>query len=458
MPIMRSFCFFKLSWPAAVLLLAVGCHTDRSTPEKPAEAGPGPDAAAVSWMRQSLLPVRSTEPGGDAGDLAPLLDKARGTRVVALGEATHGTHEFFRMKHRIFQSLVDERGFDLFVLEAGGPEMDRLDDFVTSGTGDPERLLTDLGYWPWRARELASLFRWIRQHNLQHNQTAGEKPVRVAGIDMQDPRAASAEVLAFLHAVDPAAQQQADTALACLRPFATPADINALYRGYLQRPPEQQSACRAGLQSLSDRILALRGKAAAGEGMRAMADARTLVQFEQILRFRGLRDRFMADNLTWLLEQRYPGSRAALWSHNAHVMRQPGRLGGALERRLGNQAVLHLGFTFYSGAFNAVEQKENGPFGGLRTFQAEPPPADSWETLLHTTGLPRGLLDLGAGAGPVPSWIDRPHPLRRIGASYGGDPQASRALADLRRELDFLVYVEQTTPSDLLPSDHPGSP
>jgi len=362
------------------------------------------------------------------------------------------------MKHRIFESLVNERGFDLFVLEAGGPEMERLDDFVTSGQGDPEQLLIGLGPWPWRTRELASLFRWIREHN----ETAGARPIRVAGIDMQVPGAASTAVLTFLRAVDPAAQQQADAALACLRPYATHAEINALYHRYSQQSPEQQSACRAGLQAIHDRILELRGKVAQGtsasEAMRALAGARTLVQFEQILRFQGLRDRFMADNLTWLLEQRYPGSRAVVWSHNGHVVRQPNRLGGALERRLGAEAVLHLGFTFYSGAFNAIEKKKNGPVGGLRTFQAEPPPAESWEALLHTAGLPRGLLDLGARGSRIPAWADRPHPLRRIGAIYGSDPQTSQVMTDLRRELDFLIYLEQTTPSELLPSDRSSSP
>jgi erythromycin esterase len=276
---------------------------------------------------------------------------------------------------------------------------------------------------------------------------------------MQLPQAAAAAVLTFLRAADPAAHQQADAALACLRPFETRSEINALYRGYPQQPPEQQSACRAGLQAIHDRIVELQGRAtSAAAGMRALSGARTLVQFEQLLRHQSLRDRFMAENLTWLLEQRYPGSRAVVWSHNGHVVRQPGRLGGIVERHLGAEAVLHLGFTFYRGSFNAIEVKKDGTVGRLRTFQAKAPAADSWESLFHTAALPRGLIDLSSRASQAPAWVARPHPLRGVGALYGGDPQTSQVMADLRRELDFLIYLEQATPSELLSFDRSSFP
>jgi erythromycin esterase len=425
-----------------------------------------------AWLDANALPFDTVQPDAGVADLEPLQGLIGDARVVALGEATHGTHEFFQLKGRLVRFLVEEMGFNVFALEAYWSEANRINDYVQTGQGDPAELLAGLGYWPWNTGEMLDLVEWMREHNAGR----GDAPaVGFYGFDMQSARLALDDVVAYLESVDPGAAGRAEAAFDCFRPFQ---DFTWQQAQYAAQAPETRAACRRDLQSVYDGLLQQQESYAAHSSPEAAADAlqaaRVILQNEAMAavtaegdfmtreRF-DARDRAMAENVEWLLAQAGPDAKIILWAHNAHVQTAEWAFRGTrytpmgvhLRRRYGD-GLRVFGFTFYSGSFNAYAyDAASNSYGDLGAHPAGPLPADSHERYLHSGGQPRFFLDLRqVEAGPgVDDWLSASHWLRFVGAEYdsGSPPEDYAFMVRLPDAFDVLVYIEETTPSDLLP-------
>ena len=104
----------------------------------------------VSWIRKNAIPLKTVQAENGFEDMRPLRSAIGSARLVALGEATHGTKEFFQFKHRMFEFLVEEMGFTVFGIEANWPESLAINDYVVNGTGDPAAALAGLHFWTWK--------------------------------------------------------------------------------------------------------------------------------------------------------------------------------------------------------------------------------------------------------------------------------------------------------------------
>jgi erythromycin esterase-like protein len=160
-----------------------------------APAGTEPVA---SWIRSHAIPIQTVEPGSGFADLNPVAGIVGNATIVGLGEATHGTREFFQLKHRLIEYLVNEEGFNVFAIEANMPEAQRLNDFVLKGQGDPGKLLKGLYFWTWDTQEVLDMILWMRDYN-----AAGHGRIEFTGFDMQEPGVATANVAAFVAKNDP---------------------------------------------------------------------------------------------------------------------------------------------------------------------------------------------------------------------------------------------------------------
>ncbi len=141
----------------------------------------GPDAP-VAWITENAIPLKTVEVGQGFEDLLPLRGLVGNANIVVLGEATHGTHEFFKMKHRIVEFLAKQMGFTIFSIEANMPEAYRLNEFVLHGSGDPKLLLQGLRFWTWNTQEVLDLILWMREFN-----KSGQGRIEFSGFDMQSP-------------------------------------------------------------------------------------------------------------------------------------------------------------------------------------------------------------------------------------------------------------------------------
>ena len=127
---------------------------------------PGPASASLAQeIAATAIPLAGVDAGSGFTDLGPLRRVWQGTRVVALGEASHGTSEFFRMKHRLVEFLATEMGFSVFAIEASMPEAFRLNDYVLRGEGDPKEMLRGMYFWTWNTQEVLDMIEWMRTFN-----------------------------------------------------------------------------------------------------------------------------------------------------------------------------------------------------------------------------------------------------------------------------------------------------
>ena len=155
----------------------------------------------ISELRSRAVPLRTVRAGAGFEDLTAL-DKLIGdARIVALGEATHGAAEFFRIEHRLFEYLVEKKGFTVFAFEDSWPDVEAVDRFVKTGEGGAANALKAMRQWVWRTQEVRDLIEWMRSYNA--SVPSGGKMLSFIGFDMQDPGTAAECVVSALSRIAP---------------------------------------------------------------------------------------------------------------------------------------------------------------------------------------------------------------------------------------------------------------
>lgn len=155
-------------------------------------------APVTEWVRGNAIRLTTPEAGHGFADMEPLKKVVGNARIVSLGEATHGSREFFQLKHRMLEFLATQMGFSIFSIEANMPEAYKLNDFVLKGEGDPATLIKGMYFWTWDTEEVLAMVRWMREFN-----KSGKGRVEFTGFDMQMPNVALAIVKDFVAKADP---------------------------------------------------------------------------------------------------------------------------------------------------------------------------------------------------------------------------------------------------------------
>lgn len=443
---------FVLFW-----LVVVVCAAPNVIPARSQE----PDSEITAWLQAHVIPLNTIEPSGNDEDLRPLKGLIGDARIVALGEATHGTHEFFTIKHRMVEFLVQEMGFTIFAIEANLPEAERINHYVQTGEGNPTELLVGLHFWTWNTQEVLDLIEWLRQYNADPK----HPKVSFAGFDAQYMDVAVEHVLSFLLEVAPEDADLAATRYECLETFHLLDEEPALLV-YSQLPLSETQPCGDSVRTVYDDLVrneTLYTSTSSEAAYRsAVRNALTVVQAEEGIAGRytsgpNPRDRYMAENVSWLLEQGGPDAKIILWAHNGHIaIHGESNMGSRLEEQYGD-AYVPFGFSFDRGSFNArAATLVNGQveFGELSAFEIEPAPDDAFGAYFRQADIPAFILDLRnidygqSGA----KWLRSQHSLRSIGAVYDpAQPGLFFTHTTLKLSFDFVIFIEETTPSYLLP-------
>ncbi|CAL9467336.1 erythromycin esterase family protein [Streptomyces sp. enrichment culture] len=405
------------------------------------------------WLARAALPLSGLTAGGSTADLQPLKSILDGVRIVGMGEATHGTSEFFRLKHRLLEFLVEEMGFSVLAMEAGASAGPAVDAYVRHGAGDAEGVLAGLGFWTWRTREVLGMIEWMREYNRGRPE---DRKVRFVGIDPQQCGASLAALGSFLRKVAP------DREAGLLSP------LRVLATAYPGAHPDPE---RRLVRDAEELVVFLRGH---GPGAAdALRHARILVRAADLVtRPRrhtdpgqtvfAARDRYMAEAVGELLTD--PSTKIALWAHNGHITKT--RYGGAvpamgqhLRARFGD-AYYALGFLFGSGSFRA-RRTWPGPWsrpgaGAVVTHRLGPAGPDTLEARLATADPGDHLVDLRDTANApaaVREWLNGRHHMRSFGAVV---PRWTYRFhfspVSPAEEYDGLAYVAVSTGSRPLPA------
>lgn len=171
------------------------------------------DEGVQSLLADAVTPLETTAPASDSRDLRALGERLGDRRVVGLGEATHGTREFFELKHRIVRHLVTEHGFRLFGIEASFGETLAVNDYVLGGDGDPESVVGDMQFWTWNTEAVREFVEWVRAFN--DGRPRGDQ-VKYYGIDAQFVEASAARLADYLAGAAPSLSEEVAADLAAL--------------------------------------------------------------------------------------------------------------------------------------------------------------------------------------------------------------------------------------------------
>ena len=428
-----------------------------------------PPAQPNSPSTQKSDPVdivrrRAVRLAGDPSQYDALLAGIGNARIVLLGEATHGTHEFYRERAFITRRLITEKAFSAVAVEADWPDAYRVNRYVrgTSVDEDSVGALGDFGRfptWMWRNADVLDFIGWLRSHN--DTKPAAER-AGFYGLDLYSLRASMQAVLGYLDKVDPEAARRARTRYGCFDRFGDEMQQYGYAAGYGLMPSCEREVVTELLDLHRRRAdyASRDGRVAADDYFYAEQNARLVRNAEEYYRtmFQGraeswnLRDQHMTETLRELLqflERTRPHARVVVWAHNSHLgdarateMGEGGELnvGQLVRGHFGAEAVL-VGFTTSTGTVTAATEWD----GPAHRRHVRPALVGSYERLFHEVGIPRFFLPLRTDL-ELASALAGPRLERAIGVIYV--PETERRShyfhARLAEQFDYVLHFDET--------------
>ena len=446
------------AWFDAFALSADGVRMD----EVP--VAPEFSTAQMDWLGQQAAPLKRVDatPKGaqpDYSDLAAFRRISGSAQLIALGESTHGTSEFFRIKHRLLEYAVKEMGVSVFAVEANQLAVEQINRYVLFGEGDA-RTAIKVMFKVWNTEEMLALIEWLRAYNLEN---PGRK-VEFVGFDMQDPQLPIDSLLAFLAGYAPELLPPIDSLLSPYR--------EAWRQQYYPAGPDSVRQNWADHVNQAWQLVSTQKEAWLRQAKHhseknrvewAIQNARVIHQSARSALAQDIasRDEAMAENIGWLLARRPPGGRMVIWAHDSHISRgespdplydcfQGESMGAQLAKQYGGN-YRAFGLSTYAGTYSATLNFKSRDMVPVEAF---PSPAGSLDEALHrikqekqTAGL---ILDLRpAQAQPQEyQWLLAPRPIRFIGymaADYGYEAKIA-----VPYQFDGLIFIDETSYSRVM--------
>ena len=424
-----------------------------------------PGQSRARTLPQMIADAAEPLPAIDDPVFGRLFDRFAKRRVVLLGEASHGTSEFYRARAAITRWLIEEHGFTIVAVEADWPDAAAADRYVRHRPARPgaEPPFQRFPTWMWRNTEVDAFIGWMRAHN---EDLKAERRAGFYGLDIYNMSGSIAAVLEYLDKVDPEAAAIARERYGCLTPWQKEpstygrAVLTAGYRKCEQAVIDQ---CRELLQSQLEYV------AQDGESfLDAAQNARLITSAERYYRIMyyggaeswNLRDTHMFETLAHLLEARGPQSKAVVWAHNSHVgdarytemgaVREELNIGQLCRERFGDQAAL-IGFGTHTGTVAAASDWD----GDMEVKRVRPSHRDSYERVCHDADVARFLLDLRQHQ-PLRRRLLEPRLERFIGVIYRPDTELTSHYANvsLPQQFDAFVWFDETSAVTPLGPEH----
>lgn len=435
------------------------------------------DEGTDALVRRAELPqliATAAEPLPEIDDpaFAALFDRFADARIVLLGEASHGTSEFYRARAAITRRLIEQHGFTIVAVEADWPDAAAVDRHVRHrpARSAPDGVFQRFPRWMWRNTDVAAFLGWLSDHNrdLPEEQRAG-----FYGLDLYNLNGSIRAVLDYLDRVDPEAAAIARERYGCLKPWQKdPAGYGrmALTQGYAAC----EKAVVAQLRDLFSRSRA-RAKQDGDDFLDVAQNARLVAAAEAYYRVMyygaadswNLRDTHMFDTLEHVLVARGPNSKAVVWAHNSHIgdarYTEMGAIRGELNigqlcREHYGEAARLIGLGTHGGTVAAASDWD----APMEIKAVTPALAESYEAQCHESGVSRFLLDLREGRHPeVREALMSGRIERFIGVIYR--PETERLShysgAILPRQFDAWLWFDQTHAITPLPGspEQPGA-
>jgi erythromycin esterase-like protein len=415
---------------------------------------------AAKLIRENLHPLT-----GASSDYDLLIQEIGEARLVLLGEASHGTHEFYRERAQITKRLIQEKGFTAVAVEADWPDAYRVNRYVRGTSSDKEAIDSLAGFkrfptWMWRNADVLDFLGWLRSHNDAPPKSTGK--VGFYGLDLYSLHASIEAVLGYLAKVDPEAAKRARYRYSCFDHFGADAQAYG-YAASFDLTESCENEVVSQLIELRRRAAdyaSRDGRVAADDFFFAEQNALLVKNAEEYYRsmFRrsvpswNLRDSHMAETLEYLvahLENQGLSAKVVVWEHNSHLgdarateMGERGELnvGQVIRERHGTDAML-VGFSTYTGTVTAASDWD----APAERKHVRPALMDSYEALFHEVGVPRFQISLREKS-PMLSALKEPRLERAIGVIYRPETerQSHYFYARLADQFDALLHFDET--------------
>ena len=407
---------------------------------------------------------------GQADSLDRIIEQIGDAAIVLLGEATHGTHEFYRIRAEISKRLIAEKGFSAIAVEADWPDAIQVHRFINMNTGNASVATVDealrgferFPQWMWRNTDIVELVSWLRSHNMQvvdERDKAG-----FFGLDLYSLRGSMEAVVRYLSQVDPEAARRARARYACFDHLAEDPQRYGYTASFGMRKDCEEEVIRQliELTADADRFAPPADSANADELFFAQQNARVAQNAEAYYRamFQGrneswnLRDRHMAETLealrAHLTDKKGRRPKIVVWAHNSHLgdarateMGEHGQLnlGQLVRERYGTKESFLLGFTTHTGTVTAASDWD----APAETKAVRPSHPDSYERVFHDCELGSFIVPLRDNP-RLNAHLDEQRLERAIGVVYL--PESERVShyfhASLSRQFDAVIHIDET--------------
>lgn len=435
----------------------IGAHGWSEDQGSDALVEPRPLAALI---REAAEPL----PEIDDPAFAAMFDRFADAKVVLLGEASHGTSEFYRARAAITRRLIERHGFTIVAAEADWPDAAAIDRYVRHKPprNNAEPAFQRFPTWMWRNSDVDAFIAWLRAHNAD---LAEDRRAGFYGLDLYNLNGSIRAVIDYLDRVDPPAATIARARYGCLTPWRSdPAGYGrmALTEGFAR--------CEQGVVTMLRDIFARQRDYVAADGddfLDAAQNARLVASAETYYRIMyygsaeswNLRDMHMFDTLELLLAAKGADAKAVVWAHNSHIgdarftemgqARKELNIGQLVREQYGERAQL-IGFGTHEGTVAAASDWDEV----MEVKRVNPSRPDSYERQCHAAGIDRFLLELREGVhGPLRERLMEPRLERFIGVIYRPETElwSHYSTAILPRQFDAFVWFDKTTAVTPLP-------
>jgi erythromycin esterase-like protein len=400
-----------------------------------------------------------------AGDLDPLMDFVGDARFVLLGEASHGTSEFYTWRTEISKRLIEERGFSFIAVEGDWPDCYRVNRYVKGmprSGDDAEQVLHAFARWPtwmWANREVVALIEWLRIHNRHHGV---HRQIGFYGLDVYSLWDSMRAVMEFLQRVDPGLAAAARRAYACFEPYAE--DVQDYARATALVPTSCENEVVAVLRELRAKAHEFSDD---GRESYFNAEQNAVVARNAELYYRtmvrggpaswNVRDHHMVETLERLMAQHGSRAKAIVWEHNTHIgdarftdMARAGmvNVGQLVRQAHDHEGVVLVGFGTHRGTVIAAEE-----WGAqMERLRVPPARAGSFESTMHDAAVGDALMLFDGSDDGAVNGLDEPMGHRAIGVVY--DPKHERwgnyVPTVVPRRYDAFLYIDETRAVDPL--------
>jgi len=409
--------------------------------------------AETEALKKNLIPITTVEAGSGLDDLMPLKEILKDKKIIAIGEATHGTSEFFKMKHRFFEFLVEEMGYRIFTMEVDGGSGQVINDYILNGKGTATKALKATKFFTSNNMEVKEMLEWTKDYN---NNPSHKEKIKFYGFDMQFISDTLPKLSFYLGKIDKDLEKEAEQLL------------YPLYNSNIMNlTSEEKSDLQNKAEKLKVKLEENKNKFSSdklkNDYEMALWNFNLVIQYINYNSLGGstpslfakqsnLRDKYMAENVKWILDHEHETGydKIMLWAHNWHVSyySEGFTYMGSLLKNIYKYKYYSIGFDFSKGSFYA--QDLNSLIMKIFTINNNDPRYLCY--VFDKTDIPILFLDFKSSSKNklLDDLLSKEQYIHMIGARYDDkNEQFTSPLYPPNKLFDGLIYIKETTASTI---------